>query len=253
MTFKTQQILVPFYGDVIPKLALDNAIFLAKGFSKEVCLCAMSRKIGSESGFQTDVVINYISALEFSDGSFSSIVDITDAIMVVWSREDTLSLNKQLNLCRDLRIPYLFIPKSGRVFLSISKMVVPIGFLIEEKEKAPWACSFGNFFGSDIILFEPNDKGSKAKSNSAFIQKVLNGYKLGYSVRKGKKNSFGIEKEGVKLALQLNAELAFITASRDFGLDDMFFGTKEYHILRKSFLPVLVLNPRGDIYVLCGS
>lgn len=253
MQFNTQQILVPFYGKTIPFCALKNAIVLARGFQKEVCLCAMSDSWQKEKMTKSDVVINSVSYTQFQQTDFVSIVNCTDAIMVVWSDEDRISLNNQLKLCKDLRIPYLFVSKLGLQLTTISKAIVPVGFLMEEKEKGPWANSFGKFFNTEILLLEPLDRGSKAQKNSKFLQRLLLGFKQPFSVIKGKKNSFKIEKEGVLIAEEQDAEIVFITASRDYGLDDLFFGTKEYHILRKSKVPVMVLNPRGDIYVLCGN
>ena len=48
-----------------------------------------------------------------------------------------------------------------------------------------------------------------------------------------------------------DADIAIITASREYGLDDIIFGPKELHIIKKSEIPLMVLNPRGDLYVLC--
>ena len=34
-------------------------------------------------------------------------------------------------------------------------------------------------------------------------------------------------------------------------LDDIIFGPKEQHMVKKSEKPVLLVNPRGDLYALC--
>ena len=48
-----------------------------------------------------------------------------------------------------------------------------------------------------------------------------------------------------------NVSLLMISASRDYGLDDILFGPKELKVI-KSTVPVMVINPRGDLYALCG-
>jgi len=45
--------------------------------------------------------------------------------------------------------------------------------------------------------------------------------------------------------------MIIVSASRDYGLDDILFGPKEYHVVKKSDIPVLLVNPRGDLYALC--
>ena len=247
----SQKILVPFWGKVIPEKALATARLLANGFEKSVVGCAMAGQIGVLC--DADVLI--YSALESGHDrdKIDEIVRRTDAIMVILSDEEGVTIKRQLRMCRNLRIPFLFVPKSGVSLTDIKKILVPVGFLVEEKEKGPWANSFGRFFGSDIILMKPNDKGTKAYKNLLFLQRLLKGYKQGYTVREGRKNSFGIEKEAVSVALAVQAELVFIMASREYGLDDLFFGPKEYHVLKRAKLPVMVLNPRDDIYVLCGN
>jgi hypothetical protein len=46
--------------------------------------------------------------------------------------------------------------------------------------------------------------------------------------------------------------MLIISASRDYGLDDIFFGPKELKVIRQSPVPVMVINPRKDLYTLCG-
>jgi nucleotide-binding universal stress UspA family protein len=56
----------------------------------------------------------------------------------------------------------------------------------------------------------------------------------------------------VKRQEELQADLLMISASRDYGIDDIIFGPKEEKIVKKSTIPVMVINPRKDLYALCG-
>ncbi|HRG03930.1 MAG TPA: universal stress protein, partial [Paludibacteraceae bacterium] len=68
---------------------------------------------------------------------------------------------------------------------------------------------------------------------------------------KAQSDSFKLDKEAVKAARENDYGIVIISASRDYGLDDLLFGPKEYHLIRRSDVPLLLVNPRGDLYTLC--
>ena len=71
------------------------------------------------------------------------------------------------------------------------------------------------------------------------------------SVEMGKKDSFKVEKEAVEMAMNGEYGMVLITNSRDYGLDDIIFGPKEQHLFKQTTTPLMCINPRGDLYVLC--
>ena len=155
-----------------------------------------------------------------------------------------------LNDCRDLRIPYLFYKDSFEE-LNLNKVILPIGFLEEELEKAQFASAFGRFCNSQIIMLLANDYGSKAVTNSEKMIQLFDLFQLKYTLQKAIKDSFKVEAESIQLAENEHAGIIIVSASRDYGLDDILFGPKEYHVVKKSSIPVLLVNPRGDLYALC--
>ena len=68
---------------------------------------------------------------------------------------------------------------------------------------------------------------------------------------KASTDSFSVEKEAVARAQREGYGVVIISASRDYGLDDLLLGPKELHLVRKSTVPLLLVNPRGDLYTLC--
>ena len=151
-----------------------------------------------------------------------------------------------LKISRELRIPYIFV-KENFAEIKFDKVVVPVTFLVEDREKGRFASGLGRFMQSEILLLTANDYGSKAQSNTNAIKTLLDKFSLKYDVSKTKSDSYKAEKE----ALQYGADLVIVTASREYGLDDIIFGAKELHIIKKAEIPVMLLNPRGDLYVLC--
>ena len=160
------------------------------------------------------------------------------------------SIRSQLKFCRDLRIPYLFF-KDSFGELDLKRVLLPIGFLEEELEKAQFTAAFGRFCNSEIKMLLANDYGSKAAANAEKMKSLFDKFDFKYSLDKATKDSFKVEMESIQVAENMNTGIIIVSASRDYGLDDIIFGPKEYHVVKKSTIPVLLVNPRGDLYALC--
>jgi len=144
----------------------------------------------------------------------------------------------------------LFYKDSFKEF-DLHKVILPIGFLEEEMEKAQFASAFGRFCGSEIKMLLANDYGSKAATNAEKMKQLFDKFDFKYSLEKATKDSFKVEAESIQVAENEKAGIIIVSASRDYGLDDILFGPKEYHLVKKSSVPVLLVNQRGDLYALC--
>ena len=128
---------------------------------------------------------------------------------------------------------------------------MPVGFLMEEYEKAQFASAFGRFCGAEITLIQANDYGSKAATTVEKMKDLFDKFSLKYRVEKGEKDSFKLDNEAILKAQIEKYDIVIVSASREYGLDDVIFGPKEQHLIRKSSVPLLMVNPRGDLYALC--
>lgn len=178
--------------------------------------------------------------------TISEWVETHDAALVVCGIDEKTKIQQYLDYFRDLRVPYIFV-KEGMP-LGISKIAVPVTRFEEDKEKGPYCGSFARNFGSDVTFYQPNDYGSMAQKNIESMTELMKKEGVAYKIEKGKKNSDGIERE----ALGVDADFLIIGASRDYGWDDIIFGPKERKTIMKSSVPVMVINPRGDLYPLCN-
>ena len=182
----------------------------------------------------------------------SEICDELDVSFLLMQLIDSKSksIRVSLDACRNLRIPYVLFKDSFSI-MDFTKVILPIGFLEEELEKAQFASAFGRFCNSEIMMLLANDYGSKAATNAAKMQTLFDKFQLKYSLVKATKDSYKVEQEAVQMAEKENGGLIIVSASRDYGLDDIIFGPKEYHVVKKSSVPILMVNPRGDLYALC--
>lgn len=176
-----------------------------------------------------------------------------------------------LDACRQERRPYVVITQKelgDRCYLSksaeieqtrsettLSAILVPVTMLEEEVYKAEICTYLARKTGAHLILLRANDYGSKAKRN---IQRIIThiqtisertGETISYEEQVAKGDSFSIHKELHNYPSE--HQLVLLTASREYGLDDWLFGPPEQYVIRHSNVPVMLINPRADLFSLC--
>ena len=206
----------------------------------------------------------------------------TDDIRVEYCDGSRRGVQQVLDACREERRPYLVIKEQGTKIQDISvtndqtnqnsldswflasdsTILVPITMLEEEVYKAEICTYLARKTGAHLILLRANDYGSKAIKNTqriiTHIQAIAErtGETITYEERVAKGDSFHIHKELPVLSSTLQGGdrgrlLILLTASREYGLDDWLFGPPEQYVIRHSQVPVMLVNPRADLFSLC--
>lgn len=243
------------------QVLVQNAFSLATGLKKTISILYIVEKIELIEKIEREIQ-NLLDSQHIVDvkilvtcGKVADLqvyCDELDASFLLLQCPDERNkpILKLFSACRELRIPYL-LHKNGFVTFDFTKVILPIGFLEEEMEKMQFAAAFGRFFNSEVQMVLANDYGSKAATNADKMKSFFAKFNFDYSLTKAKTDSFGLEKESVKIAFDQKAGLIVVSASREYGLDDLIFGPKELQVVKKSTVPVLLVNPRGDLYALC--
>ena len=174
-----------------------------------------------------------------------------------------------LDACREERRPYVIINRSAQQSCSsgvqndstVFSILIPVTMLEEEVYKAEICTYLARKTGAHLILLRANDYGSKAKLNTqriiTHIQTISErtGVAISYEERVAKGDSFHIHKELPSLSSTLQEKdgglLILLTASREYGLDDWLFGPPEQYVIRHSEVPIMLVNPRADLFSLC--
>ena len=195
----------------------------------------------------------------------------TDDIRVEHCDGTRRGVQQVLDACREERRPYLVIKDNCSAQQSccsevqngstLSSILVPVTMLEEEVYKAEICTYLARKTGAHLILLRANDYGSKAKRNTqriiTHIQTIAErtGETITYEERVAKGDSFHIHKELPLLSSTLQGGdrggLLLLTASREYGLDDWLFGPPEQYVIRHSPVPVMLVNPRADLFSLC--
>lgn len=254
-------ILVQIVNTTTSRTLLKTAYDLSAKLDKKIAVLWLLDSTENEADIKF-VLKRYLSELELNDCeilvkdantfTFDEYCDEVDASFLFVQLVDCKLklIRKSLSIYRNLRIPYMLF-KDSFAEIDFKNVILPIGFLEEELEKAQFASAFGRFCNSKIVMFLANDYGSKASANANKMKDLFDKFNFEYVLEKATKDSFKVELEAVDKANKENAGIIIISTSRDYGLDDLIFGPKEYHVLRKSQVPVLLVNPRGDLYALC--
>ena len=139
--------------------------------------------------------------------------------------------------------------------LELTRILVPVSMLEEEVYKAEICTYLARKTGAHLILLRARDYGSKAKQNTqriiTHIQTIAErtGEEISYEVQEAKHDSFSFHKDFH--STEWKHDLLLLTASREYGLDDWLFGPPELYAIRKSEVPVMLVNPRADLFSLC--
>ena len=167
------------------------------------------------------------------------------------------AVQHMLDECRELRTPYVVITPSMREVTALRRIIVPVSRLEEEIYKAEICTYLARKTGAHIILLQANDYGSRARINvgkmvthiKAVSEKT--GTPISYEIIQAKKDSSKVNREAAERQRDFVADLILLTASREYGLDDLLFGPQERHVIQRALVPVMLVNPREDLFSLC--
>ena len=131
------------------------------------------------------------------------------------------------------------------------KIVFPVNFKMENKEKHHWVNYLSKYYKAKffIIKQEVKDKTFKQRvqSNLAFAKKYFQNKEIDYEIYTAPgKAKFSAET--VNYAKEIGADLILIMTTRDITLADYALGAEEQQIIaNKAKVPVMCVNPRSDL------
>ena len=191
--------------------------------------------------------------------------DNNEDIRLIECANDRRIIQHHLDECREERRPYVFVTGTMNI-KPLRRLLVPVSMLEEETYKAEICTYLARKTGAHIILLQANDYGSHARQNVnriiTHIEKVNERIRsqqtessgqaaISYEVAQARKDSFSLIREASERQRDFQHDLLVLTASRDYGLDDILFGPPERKAIQHSLVPVMLVNPRADLFSLC--
>ncbi len=155
--------------------------------------------------------------------------------------------SKALKVIVDSKVPFVVVqdkPEKPKY----EKIIVPIDFRSEIKEKVPWVGYLSKHFGPRFYLFKrkSSDRGFKRRiiSNLRFLGSYFRNNDIQYELHSASgKKSF--DRETVSFAKKMNADMILVITTRNIAFLDYLLGAKEQQIIANpEKLPVMCINPR---------
>ena len=166
------------------------------------------------------------------------------------------TVKKALRWIRGSRIPALVVGGQLPRPDSYRSILLPLDTSVYSKEKALWAGYFHRFYHADIHLLYKNYRDDyleqKLKANLQFTEKIYRNLEIP-STRHDIDDCWEeIESYALRFAPEVHGSLMVCMTTRYPTPADWLFGRKEKRLLKKAKgFPLLLINQRDDLYVLC--
>ncbi|HRS53745.1 MAG TPA: hypothetical protein P5250_03475, partial [Bacteroidales bacterium] len=251
--FKRELTLLHVYNKKNPKLFFN--------YSKENAEIIISGIISKIKEVNKNIKITGIVRA----GKLSEVVNIVakdiNAIMVVigiplQAEGQIRKAGRAIKIMRDSRIPYLMVQEKFPIENGYKNVVLPLDASREYKEKVLWASYFNRLYNSKIHILIPKSKDAelqyKINANERFTDKVFDDFEVERVKYNVEGSVYDIDKISIDYAYKIKAQLVIIMNTAFYSLFDYIAGPPEKTLIVNKFqIPVLCINPRDDLYVMC--
>ncbi len=172
--------------------------------------------------------------------------------------------NKAIQFIKDSRIPTMVVNTQLPQPHDYKKVVLPLDVERQAKEKAMWGSYFSRYrvkhklgIEEDLSVqihscqYKDEFLRDKTQGNVAFAERIYNSLEVPYQKHTVPKDSV-IDDYALEWAARNNCSPLAIMMTSYRSIADLLLGTNESKIIGKEMnVPILCLNPRDDLYVLC--
>ena len=259
----------------VGRVAVDHGVMLAEVFQASLTVMANfgfglglpeSHHIPDDSLLLKDIraavseVANcqVITDYVFSEMLFKYAEEHNTAMLVIGvdkkGGEGYFNGKKAIKFIRSSRFPVMTVTQDCQDAFSYKHVLLPLDIERQNKEKALWAGYFSRFYGSVVHILYPKykDEGlaQLVNDNVAFVEKLYENLEVTYEKHEIEPQNY-LDAYGLEFAPQVSAGVEVIMMTRYYTLADVLTGPRERKIIGKTGLPVLCINQRDDLYVLC--
>ncbi|MGE4287137.1 MAG: universal stress protein [Salinivirgaceae bacterium] len=144
--------------------------------------------------------------------------------------------------------PFIVVQDPPTEKVSYDKIVFPVNFKSENREKLIWAIYFGKIFKAKIhfVKQDVSDRNleKKVNQNLTFARKYISKYNVEYEIATAEKSS-NFAQATINYAKEIEADLMLIMTTKNIGTLDYVMGASEQFIIANTArIPVMCVNPR---------
>jgi hypothetical protein len=266
---KEQKIVVLLTLTPSDRMLILNGLKIASLFRKELCLLFnFSKKEKKYREEYKKQLIEYslpiknevpglkISTLLLSENLAHLPEKLSDDFEAIFIVAPSSQFAKYSKAVTESPVPFLFVDENRVTVPEYKNLILPIDLRKEISDSALWSSYFGRFNGAEIVVVAANDKDrddqKQVAKNVVLSKKLFQKFKIPHKIFRGQKSSLGNAFEALELAHTINADFLTILSSSTITPLDLLVGLPERKIIKKAGnLPVMVINPRKDNYILC--
>ena len=133
------------------------------------------------------------------------------------------------------------------------KIVSPIDFSVETKQKTLQTMAVAKMFNADVHLFQQagydESVDNKIRLNTQFVKRHLEQQDITFTeaTQENKKGDFA--KDFIAYAKSVDADLIVILTTVEKGIKDLVLGTEEQKVINNTEeIPVMCVNPLQNLY-----
>jgi nucleotide-binding universal stress UspA family protein len=259
-----RKILVPFDFSELSEYAVKHAVQIAKITESSLVFLHIVHNLNEEAdalhklqNAANGFIAKYGVEIEckIRPGRVSTairmIAETLDALLVVMKTQKPIGKEKYLGsrtirVMSGSKIPFLVVQAPPKR-LALRRIVFPIDFRKENKEKLSWISYLSKFYTSKIYLFKPNAQDYIVRNNLEFAKRFLEGKNIDYEIITGK-TSYKLPEESLEFAHQIDAELIIILLSKNITIANVIFGLNDQKYVSNGYkIPIMCINQRSDL------
>jgi len=264
----SKPIVIPTDFTVVAQYAIESAVPFAKLSNTTIVLLHIVKKISEIADAKVKVEQEAAEASEkfgisiegiVREGTIFTTIGETvselDASLVVMGTHGIKGMQKltgswALKVIVTSKIPIIVVQNAPKK-TTVDRIVFPIDYKQENREKIGWAYFVAKMFNSKIYIFRtPRYRDRRlengVKANQIFTEKFMRSKEIAYEVTTAKKSgSTAFAKEMLQYAEDVNADLILITTTKGISTIDYVMGTvEEAIIVNDASIPIMCVNPR---------
>ena len=266
MEQKTQKpILVTWDFTEKSGFALEHGINLAQHLNTEVTLIHIVKKdkeidaaqvkmdaLAEETKKKYNIKTNTVVPVGTIFTTISEVASDIHAEMVIMGTHGMKGMQKligswALKVIAGSKVPFIVVqaPPTSHGF---EKIVFPLDFRKENKEKINWIHYIGRLYNSTFYIIKDKVTDKKFRkgvhSNMMFTEKFLRSNEIPYEIHNAPGNK-DFTSETIEFAHEINADLLLIMTTKGITMADYVIGANEQQIISNSYgIPVMCINPR---------
>lgn len=261
-------IVVPHDFSVVGDYALENALAISQAMENQIVVLHIVKSNAEvraaeekckeicEKFFEDHFVKpRYVVKVGSIFHDIGSVAVAENANLVVMGTHGVKGMQKltgswALKVIVSSKVPFIIVQGRPRS-KTFDKIVFPIDFRFENKEKNSWVSYLANYYKTKFYFFkqDTSDKSFKAKvqSNTLFAKRYFKSKGIDFEIHSAPgKRRFALET--IDFAKQIEADLILVMTTADIGLADYMLGANEQQIIANSEkIPVMCVNPNPEL------